>query len=66
MIKPVQEAGTVLKEIAGGDLTARVAGDYQGDHAEIKNNINSMADGLRASMQSISQNAQALRVPRKN
>jgi PAS domain S-box-containing protein len=60
VIKPVQEAGAVLKKIAGGDLTARVSGDYQGDHAEIKNNINAMTDGLRASMQSITQNAQSL------
>ncbi len=60
VIKPVQEAGAVLKKIADGDLTARVAGEYQGDHAEIKNNINAMTDGLRASMQSITQNAQSL------
>jgi methyl-accepting chemotaxis protein len=60
VIKPVQEAGAVLKKIAGGDLTARVAGEYQGDHAEIKNNINAMTDGLRTSMQSITQNAQSL------
>ncbi len=60
VIKPVQEAGAVLKKIAGGDLTAQVTGEYQGDHAEIKNNINAMTDGLRASMQSITQNAQSL------
>ncbi len=60
VIEPIQEAGAVLKKIAGGDLTARVTGDYQGDHAEIKNNINAMTDGLRASMQSITQNASSL------
>jgi methyl-accepting chemotaxis protein len=60
VIKPIQEAGAVLKKVAGGDLMARVAGDYQGDHAEIKNHINSMTEGLQSSMQSIAQNAQSL------
>ena len=60
VIKPVQEAGAVLKKIAGGDLTARVTGEYQGDHAEIKNNINAMTEGLQSSMRSITQNAQSL------
>ena len=60
IIKPVQEAGAVLKKIAEGDLTARVTGDYQGDHAEIKKDINAMTDGLQSNMQSIAQNAQSL------
>jgi len=57
---PLQEAGQVLQQIAGGDLTARVLGDYKGDHAAIKNHINRMAETLSASMGSIGQNAQAL------
>jgi methyl-accepting chemotaxis protein len=57
---PVQETGTVLRKIAQGDLTARVAGDYQGDHARIKNDVNSMADRLSKSMPQIAQGAQVL------
>ncbi len=60
VIKPIQEAGAVLKKIAGGDLTARVEGEYQGDHAEIKTSINDMVHGLQGSMQSIVQNSQSL------
>ncbi len=60
VVGPIQEAGSVLKKIAGGDLTAQVVGDYQGDHADIKNHINAMTEGLRASMQSIAENAQSL------
>ncbi len=60
VIKPVQEAGEVLKKIAAGDLKARVVGNYQGDHAEIKQNINEMTEGLQTNMQSIAQNAQSL------
>ncbi len=60
VIGPVQEAGAVLKKIAAGDLTARVTGEYQGDHADIKNDMNAMTDALRSSMQSIAGNAQSL------
>jgi len=60
VIKPVQEAAVVLKKIADGDLTTRVMGNYRGDHAEIKQNMNSMTDKLQVSMRSIAQNAQAL------
>jgi methyl-accepting chemotaxis protein len=60
VIAPVQEAGAVLQRIADGDLRARVEGNYQGDHAQIKNDINTMADKLSASMAQIGHNAQAL------
>lgn len=60
VISPVQEAGAVLKRIAAGDLTAKVAGSYQGDHAEIKNDINAMTEALGTSMRSIAENAGSL------
>jgi methyl-accepting chemotaxis protein len=60
VIAPMQEAGTVLRQIAAGDLTARVMGEYKGDHAAIKNDINTMASNLGESMGSIGRNAQAL------
>jgi methyl-accepting chemotaxis protein len=60
VIAPVQEAGGVLQKVAGGDLTTRVEGNYQGDHARIKNDINTMADKLSESMGQISHNAQTL------
>jgi methyl-accepting chemotaxis protein len=46
VIRPVQEAAGVLEVLAKGDLTARVQGEYQGDHAMIKDSINQMADSL--------------------
>jgi methyl-accepting chemotaxis protein len=60
VISPVQEAGAVLKRIAGGDLTAKVTGSYQGDHADIKNDINAMTGALQTSMRSIAENATSL------
>jgi len=46
VIKPVQEAAGVLAELAKGDLTVRVKGEYEGDHAMIKDSINQMAESL--------------------
>jgi methyl-accepting chemotaxis protein len=60
VIAPVQEAGGVLQKVAAGDLTAHVEGNYQGDHARIKNDINVMADKLSESMGQIGHNAQTL------
>jgi len=60
MIAPVQEAGDVLRRIADGDLTVRVNGDYRGDHAAIKADINAMADRLEGSLQMIEVSASDL------
>lgn len=45
--KPVIDGTEVLKVISGGDLTARVNGNYKGDHELIKNSINEMADSMQ-------------------
>ncbi len=60
VIKPLNEAGAVLEKISKQDLTARVVGDYAGDLAVIKNNINKMAEDLRNNMTSIAGNANSL------
>jgi methyl-accepting chemotaxis protein len=60
VIAPVQEAGGALQKVAAGDLTAHVEGNYRGDHARIKDDINIMADKLSQSMGQIGQNAQTL------
>lgn len=60
VVAPVQETGTVLQKIAQGDLTAHAHGDYRGDHARIKNDINATVDKLSESMGQIGQTAQTL------
>ena len=46
VITPIKEGSIALEEMAKGDLTTRVIGDYKGDHQIIKNNINSLGDSL--------------------
>lgn len=60
VIAPVNEAAGVLQRLAKGDLTAKVAGDYKGDHQIIKNNINTAMDTLRGALSQIGQNTSAL------
>lgn len=48
VIGPINEASEVLGILASGDLRARVKGDYKGDLAKLKNDINQLADSLSA------------------
>jgi methyl-accepting chemotaxis protein len=60
VLEPINEAAQVIEKISRKDLTARVAGQYKGEHANIKDNINRMAEDLQRSMQQIGHNAASL------
>ncbi|WKY47614.1 methyl-accepting chemotaxis protein [Eubacteriaceae bacterium ES3] len=47
VISPIQEAQTVLGELAQGNLQVEVEGQYQGDHTMIKDGINQTVESLR-------------------
>ncbi|HHY12152.1 MAG TPA: hypothetical protein GX529_05930 [Firmicutes bacterium] len=40
MIRPINEALSVLERMAEKDLTAQMLGDYKGDHARLKDSLN--------------------------
>ena len=46
VVQPVDEATRALERLAARDLTARVTGDYKGDHAKIKDALNAAAQNL--------------------
>jgi methyl-accepting chemotaxis protein len=46
VVEPIEEAGEVLQIMASGDMTARMVGNYMGDHEKLKDNINSLGDSL--------------------
>ncbi len=50
VIKPMEESAGVLAILANRDLRARVKGDYAGDHANMKDSINTMAESLHAAI----------------
>jgi methyl-accepting chemotaxis protein len=51
VIDPVNEASGVLAQLAEKDLTARVVGNYRGDHAKIKDNLNGACAALEVTVQ---------------
>ncbi len=53
VITPVQEASAVLQRLADRDLTVRVKGDYQGDHAQIKHALNSAIVALNDALSNV-------------
>ena len=46
VVAPMSEASSVLERLAQRDLCARVKGEYQGDHARIKEAVNQTAIAL--------------------
>jgi len=60
VVTPLRAASGALSRIAAKDLKARVEGDYQGDYAQLKEDINRMAADLQESLRGFSQNTQTL------
>ena len=54
IIEPVMEAAAVLDEMAKGNLQTNVKGNYQGDHAKIKNALNDTIETLSNYVREIS------------
>jgi methyl-accepting chemotaxis protein len=52
-IAPIDEAAAVLERLAVGDLTARVEGDYPGEHARIKEALNQAVTDLEAGFRQV-------------
>ncbi len=46
IIKPINEAMNVLEVMSKGDFTQEMTGVYKGDHAKLKESINSLIDSL--------------------
>ncbi len=51
--KPLEESRDVLLEIANGDLTARMKGNYKGDYTIIKESINNLADSFSSALEKV-------------
>lgn len=47
IILPISEGNRVLRQVSFGDLTQHVDIECEGDHASMKNAINTMVDNLR-------------------
>jgi methyl-accepting chemotaxis protein len=50
LLEPVNEAAAALERMAHNDLTVRVTGNYQGDHAKIKDHLNRACESLETTI----------------
>jgi methyl-accepting chemotaxis protein len=57
---PVQEGNDVIQHLAGGDFTVEVRGDYRGDHAALKRNLNRTVTSLSGTIRRIREASQAV------
>jgi len=60
MVVPMRDVGGVLDKLAGGDLTAEVAGKYEGDYDTLKNAVNKLGSQVRTAIGQIAKNVSAL------
>jgi methyl-accepting chemotaxis protein len=56
---PIKEGNIVLQKYATGDLTARVEGEYKGEHQLIKNSINNLGNSLSSLIKNVTEAVQA-------
>jgi len=50
---PINEASAAMVLVANKDMTIRVKGDYKGDHAKIKESLNSAVENLDKALQQV-------------
>ena len=55
VMAPINEAAGVLEQLAQRDLRARVTGQYQGDHARIKESVNATGEALHDALAQVAQ-----------
>ncbi|MBM3992308.1 MAG: HAMP domain-containing protein [Planctomycetes bacterium] len=60
VLGPVREALTTLDALAARDLTARMQGEYLGDHARIKDALNIAIDSMREALVDLSRGAESI------
>jgi methyl-accepting chemotaxis protein len=53
VVAPITEAADVLARLAHNDLTARMTGNYDGDFALIKENVNTATDALETTVRAV-------------
>ena len=59
IVTPIREGVAVLEEMANGDLTALITGDFKGDYQMIKNSINTVSQSLNKALNDVNDAVEA-------
>jgi methyl-accepting chemotaxis protein len=60
VVAPLKDVGATLDQLAGGDLTARLNGEYAGDFKKLADAVNTLGLQVRSAIQQIGNNTKAL------
>lgn len=58
--RPMEESRAVIERIGVRDLSVRISGDYQGDHAKVKDSLNRAMSAMSEAVSSIATNSHSL------
>jgi methyl-accepting chemotaxis protein len=58
VLEPINEAAKVLERVSNRDMTARVMGEYKGDHAAIKTSLNGAVQNLQNALSQVSESVE--------
>jgi methyl-accepting chemotaxis protein len=60
VVGPLKDVAATLDQLAGGDLTAQLTGEYTGDFKKLSDAVNTLALQVRSAIQQIGNNTKAL------
>jgi methyl-accepting chemotaxis protein len=60
IVAPINEANEVMQQVAMGDMTVKMTGDYKGDYETIKMAINTALDNLAGILGQVARNSEQL------
>jgi len=60
VVGPMQDVGTVLTKLAGGDFTAKVTNKYAGEYEVLADAVNTLSTSVRSALEQIGSNVSAL------
>lgn len=60
VITPLRDMGNALTQLASGDLTVRMSGNYPGDFKQLSDSFNATSNQMQSALQQIAQNSQSL------
>ncbi len=59
IILPVNEGRGILENMAAGDLTVRMKGEYKGDHQILKDSVNKLGDSMQRALGEVAEAVEA-------
>ncbi|MBN1301163.1 MAG: HAMP domain-containing protein [Melioribacteraceae bacterium] len=57
IVLPLNESAEILNAMAKGDFTRKIEGNYKGYYAQMKNNVNQLADSLNVALSEVAESA---------